>query len=260
MGLGHQAADPGGGHVGRMDLKKLVLVCAFGFLAAGCASADNQEAATANDPLEPMNRLFFDFNQRLDRHAALPAASFYTETVPLPARRGAHNFLSNLGGPVNVVNDLLETQFGNAGNAAARFLINSTIGVAGIFDVATDWGLPARDRDFGETLGVYGVPQGPYLVLPFRGPTAVRDLGGNYIDGFFSPLYYWHVQYTGKQYIGLVKSTIGSVDNRANNIVTYQDIERASVDFYATMRAYYRQRRQRQVEDKSAPTAELPDF
>jgi phospholipid-binding lipoprotein MlaA len=243
-----------------MALKKLVLVCAFGLLAAGCASADNQEAATADDPLEPMNRYFFDFNQKLDRNAALPAATFYTATMPNPARRSIHNFLDNLGGPVTVVNDLLETQFRNAGNAAARFVINTTVGLAGIFDVADGWGLPGRDRDFGETLGSYGVPQGPYLVLPFRGPTAVRDLGGNYIDGFFSPLYYWHVQYSGRQYIGLIKSTIGSVDNRSQNIVTYRDIERASVDFYATMRDYYRQRRQRQVEDKSSPTAELPDF
>jgi phospholipid-binding lipoprotein MlaA len=243
-----------------MDLKKLIFVCAFGLLTAGCASSANQEAAAANDPLEPMNRYFFDFNQKLDRNAALPAATFYTATMPNPARRGIHNFLDNLGGPVNVVNDLLETQFTNAAKAGGRFLINTTIGVAGIFDVATDWGLPARNRDFGETMGTYGVPQGPYLVLPFRGPTAVRDIGGDYVDGFFSPLYYFHVQYTGKQYVGLVKSTIGSVDNRSQNIVTYRDIERASVDFYATMRDYYRQRRQRQVEDKSAPTAELPDF
>jgi len=255
----HRTADPGLS-MWRMDLKKLVLVCAVGLLAAGCASSENQEAAAADDPLEPMNRYFFDFNQKLDRNAALPAATFYTATMPNPARRGIHNFLDNLGGPVNVVNDILETQFGNAGKAAARFLVNTTIGVAGIFDMATDWGLPARNRDFGETLGGYGVPQGPYLVLPFRGPTAMRDIGGDYIDGFFSPLYYFHVQYTGKQYVGLIKSTIGSVDNRAQNIVTYRDIERASVDFYATMRDYYRQRRQRQVEDKSAPTAELPDF
>ncbi len=243
-----------------MELKKLIFVCAFGLLTAGCAASSNQEAAATNDPLEPMNRYFFDFNQKLDRNAALPAATLYTDTMPNPARRGVHNFLDNLGGPVNVVNDLLETQFSNAGRAAGRFLINSTIGVAGIFDVATDWGMPARNRDFGETLGTYGVPQGPYLALPFRGPTAVRDFGGDYVDGFFSPLYYFHVQYTGKQYVGLVKSTIGSVDNRAQNIVTYRDIERASVDFYATMRDYYRQRRQRQVEDKSVPTAELPDF
>jgi phospholipid-binding lipoprotein MlaA len=243
-----------------MELRKLALVCSIGFLAAGCAASNNQEAAVADDPLEPMNRYFFDFNQKLDRNAALPAATFYTSAVPNPARRSIHNFLDNLGGPVNVANDLLEAQFENAGVAAARFVVNTTVGVAGIFDVAGDWGLPGRDRDFGETLGVYGVPQGPYLVLPFRGPTAVRDLSGNYIDGFFSPLYYMHVQYTGKQYVGLIKSTIGSVDNRSQNIITYRDIERASVDFYATMRDYYRQRRQRQVEDKNSPTTELPDF
>src|SRR3984957_3436226 len=243
-----------------MNRKNLLFVCLFGLVAAGCASASDQEATAADDPLEPMNRYFFDLNERLDRHAALPAATFYNDTLPNPARQGIHNFLDNLGGPVNIANDLLQTQFTNAGKAAARFVINTTVGVAGIFDVATGWGLPARNRDFGETLGGYGVPQGPYLVLPFRGPTAVRDIGGDYVDGFFSPLYYLHVQYAGKQYVGLVKSTIGSVDSRANNIVTYRDIERASVDFYATMRDYYRQRRQRQVEDTSAPTAELPDF
>ena len=243
-----------------MIFRKLVLICAMGFALAGCAASTNQEAVTANDPLEPMNRFFFDVNQRLDRHAALPAATFYADNVPNGFRRTFRNFFGNLGEPVSMVNETLQGQFGNAGTATARFVINTTIGVAGLFDVATDWGLPERDRDFGETLGTYGVPQGPYLVLPFRGPTAIRDLGGNYVDGFFSPLYYLKIRFTGKQYVGLVKSTIGSVDNRANNIVTYRDIERASVDFYATMRDYYRQRRQRQVEDRSAPTSELPDF
>ena len=243
-----------------MKLRDLFVILALGLTVSGCAAADNQEAASANDPLEPMNRFFFDFNQRLDRHAALPAATFYTETFPKPLRSGLHNLLANLGGPVSVANDILEIRFQNAANAAARFVVNSTVGIGGIFDVATDWGLPEHARDFGETMGGYGVPQGPYLVLPLRGPTAVRDLAGNYIDGFFTPLYYMHVQFTGKQYVGLVKSTIGSVDNRAANIVTYRDIERASVDFYATMRAYYRQRRERQVEDAQIQTAELPDF
>ncbi len=168
-----------------MVLKKLVLVCAIGLLAAGCAASSNQEAAEANDPLEPMNRFFFDFNQHLDRRAALPAATFYAANVPNGFRRTFRNFFGNLGGPVAVVNDVLQGQFQNADKASARFLINSTIGIGGLFDVATDWGYPERDRDFGETLGTYGVPQGPYLVLPFRGPTAVRDFGGNYVDGFF---------------------------------------------------------------------------
>jgi phospholipid-binding lipoprotein MlaA len=233
---------------------RIPLVLALGLLAAGCAS----DPATPDDPLEPMNRFFFDFNQRLDRHAALPAASFYTSAVPRPARATVHNVLNNLGGPVTAANDVLQLEFENAGIAAGRFIINTTIGIAGIFDVATDWGLPAAHRDFGETMGVYGVPPGPYLVLPFRGPTAVRDLAGSYVDGYFTPLRY--ARYSGRNYVGLVRSSQGSIDNRSANIVTYRDIERASVDYYATMRAYYLQRRARQVENKSVQTEELPDF
>ena len=238
----------------------LLMVLALGPCLAGCATAGNQEAIAADDPLEPMNRFFFDLNKKMDDHAALPAASFYTSAVPNPVRSGFHNFLANLSDPVGVANNLLQVRFANAGDEAARFVINTTVGVAGIFDVATDWGLPDRKRDFGETLGVYGVGQGPYLVLPLEGPTAVRDFAGSYIDGFFSPIYYMHVQFTGKQYVGLLKSALGSIDNRANNIITYRDIERNSVDFYATMRDYYRQRRERQVEDNPVQTASLPDF
>ena len=172
--------------------------------------------------------------------------------------KGLHNVLDNLGGPVNVANDLLEVQFTNAGIAAGRFLVNTTIGVAGIFDVATDWGLPERNRDFGETMGTYGVPPGPYLVLPLRGSTDVRDFAGNYLDGFASPLHF--VRYDGSNYVGLMKSTLGSMDNRSANLVTYEDIERASVDYYATMRTLYTERRARLVEDRTVRTASLPDF
>lgn len=233
-------------------------VLAFSLLTAGCASPDNQEAIAANDPLEPMNRFFFDVNERLDRHAALPAATFYADNVPRGIRGNIHNFLVNLGGPVNVANDILIGEFQNAAEAGARFVVNTTVGVAGVFDVATGWGLREKSRDFGETLGVYGVPQGPYLVLPFRGPSSVRDFSGSYVDGYFSPLHFIH--YSGSTYVGLVHSSLGSVDNRSANIVTFQDIQRASVDYYATMRDYYRQRRERQVEDKAVQTVELPDF
>jgi phospholipid-binding lipoprotein MlaA len=237
-----------------MKTKGLLWVAVLGALVAGCAT----DPEAPNDPLEPMNRFFFDVNQRLDRHAALPAATFYSSAVPSPVRGSLHNVLSNLGGPVTFVNDVLEAEFENAGIAAGRFVINSTIGVAGVFDVASGWGLEGRDRDFGETLGTYGVAPGPYLVLPLRGPTSVRDFGGSYVDGFFSPLYY--VRYDGRPYVGIVKSSLGSMDIRSANIVTYRDIERASVDYYATMRAYYLQRRARQVEEKNVQTAELPDF
>ena len=107
-------------------------------------------------------------------------------------------------------------------------------------------------------MGTYGMPAGPYLVLPFRGSTDVRDFAGNYLDGYATPLHW--IRYDGSNYVGLVRSSFGSMDNRANNIVTYRDIERASVDYYATMRTLYTERRARLVEDRTVRTASLPDF
>ena len=166
----------------------------------GPEAVQDADATQVSDPLEGMNRFFFDINQRLDRHAGKPAATAYKDDVPQQVRGSLHNVLDNLGGPVNVANDLLEIQFENAGIAAGRFIVNTTVGVAGIFDVATGWGLPERNRDFGETLGTYGVPPGPYLVLPLRGSTDVRDFAGNYLDGFVTPLHF--VRYDGSNMWG----------------------------------------------------------
>ncbi|HEX4118094.1 MAG TPA: VacJ family lipoprotein [Rhizomicrobium sp.] len=240
---------------------RMIGMLALALLAGGCAGPEatkDADATTVSDPLEDMNRFFFDLNQRLDRNAGKPVATAYKQDVPQRVRGSLHNVLDNLGGPVNVANDLLEVQFTNAGVAAGRFLVNTTIGVAGIFDVATGWGLPERNRDFGETMGTYGVPPGPYLVLPLRGSTDVRDFAGNYLDGFVTPLHF--VRYDGSNYVGLMKSTLGSMDNRSANIITYEDIERSSVDYYAAMRTLYLERRARLVEDRTVRTAELPDF
>jgi phospholipid-binding lipoprotein MlaA len=232
---------------------------ALALMAAGCASTQpDPDAVTVSDPLENVNRFFFDINQRFDRHAGKPAATVYKDAIPQTVRGSLHNVLDNLGGPVTVANDLLQVRFADAGVAVGRFLVNTTVGVAGIFDVATDWGMPGRNRDFGETMGTYGMPPGPYLVLPLRGSTDVRDFAGNYIDGFVTPLRY--VRYDGRNYVGLVKSTLGSMDNRATNLVTLRDIERASVDYYATVRTIYLERRARLIENQPVRTAELPDF
>jgi phospholipid-binding lipoprotein MlaA len=237
-------------------------VLSLALLVSGCASMaqvqQEPDAVAVYDPLENVNRFFFDLNQRIDRNAGEPVAVTYKETVPQRVRGSLHNVLDNLGGPVTVANSLLQAKFKSAVTAAERFLVNSTVGVAGIFDVATDWGMPGRNRDFGETMGTYGVPPGPYLVLPFRGSTDLRDFAGNYIDGYASPLHY--VRYEGNNYVGLVKSTLGSMDNRSNNIVTFRDIQRTSVDYYATMRTLYMERRARLIEDSPVRTAELPDF
>jgi len=246
-----------------MNKIRIVGALVLGLVSAGCSTTTPETEPDANmvqvsDPLEGMNRFFFNINQRLDRDAARPAANAYKDTVPQTVRSGLHNVLDNLGGPVTVANDLLQVQFENAGIAAGRFLVNTTVGVLGIFDVATGWGMPGRNRDFGETMGTYGVPPGPYLVLPFRGSTDIRDFAGNFVDGYATPLRY--VRYDGREYVGWMKSTVSSMDNRATNLVTYRDIERASVDYYATMRTLYLERRARLIEDRSVRTAELPDF
>jgi phospholipid-binding lipoprotein MlaA len=232
----------------------LLAVLALGMALSGCTTPDQPD-----DPLESVNRVVFDFNQTLDRNAALPAASYYAETVPDPIRVHIHNVLANLGGPATAANYVLQGEFNFASEAVQRFVVNSTLGLAGIFDVATDWDLPERNRDFGLTLGNVGVPAGPYLVIPFGGSSALRDLAGSYVDGYFSPLRYIG-QYGGRQYVGMFKNVIGTVDTRSRNLDAYRDIERNSVDYYATMRAQYLQRRARLVEEKSVMTAELPDF
>jgi phospholipid-binding lipoprotein MlaA len=234
----------------------LCLVVALAPLLGGCATTTQD---LSYDPLEPVNRFFFDINQRLDRHAALPAATYYADTVPSPVRGHLHNLLANLSGPVTTANYIMQGEFGYASEALQRFIINSTIGVVGIYDVATDWDLPERNRDFGETLGQLGVPAGPYLVIPLGGSSALRDFAGSYVDGFFSPLRYVG-DYNGRPYVGMFKNVLGTVDARSANLNAYRDIERSSVDYYATMRSLYLQRRARQVEDKNVATADLPDF
>ncbi len=222
---------------------------------SGCATVPDEPM----DPLEGLNRVVFDFKQRLDRNAALPAATYYAETVPDPVRTRVHNVLANLSSPVTAANYLLQGEVSYAGEAAGRFLVNSTFGLVGLFDVASDWGMPHRNRDMGLTLGTYGVPEGPYLVIPFGGSSALRDLAGSYVDGYFSPLRYVG-RYEGRPYVGLLKNVIGTVDTRARNLDAYREIERNSVDYYATMRSRYLQRRAQLIEQKEVMTAELPDF
>ncbi len=223
----------------RKQFLAVVVACAA-LVLSGCASGE-ADSTDANDPLESVNRAVFDFNQSLDRHAALPAASFYRSAVPGDVRFGVHNFLSNLNLPIAFANDVLQGQAERAAQALGRFTVNSTIGVAGLFDVATDWGMPEQSEDFGQTMGYYGVPEGPYVVLPLIGPKPPRDFAGSYVDAFFTPLAYIH--FKGRAYWGLARSALTTVDRRSANIDLLREIERSSIDYYATMRSLYRQRR-----------------
>jgi phospholipid-binding lipoprotein MlaA len=202
-----------------------------------------------------MNREIFAFNHSLDNRAALPAATYYKSAVPDGAREGVHNFLSNLTLPVTFANDVLQGETTLAGDAVCRFGVNMTVGVLGVTDPATAMGYPEHDQDFGRTLAVYGVPGGPYLVLPLLGSTVPRDLAGRFlVDHYFNPLGY--LSYHGKLYVSLTQNFFKLVDQRSRKINALRDIERTSVDYYAAMRSIYQQKRDNNADnDPVAPDA-----
>ncbi len=227
-----------------------------GLVLAGCATASNPEAG---DPFEPVNRQVFKFNQELDKRAAVPAATFYRSSVPGPVRDAIHNFLANTGAPVTFVNDILQGETRRAGETAKRFAVNTTIGFLGFVDEATKEGIPDHHEDFGQTLAVYGVPGGPYLVLPFLGSALPRDLAARYVDHYFKPAHLCETPQSG--IVGLCgESAVSSVDVRSRNLDNLRDIERSSMDMYATMRSLYLQHREAEIRNGRNPGDALPDF
>mgnify|MGYP001552704079 CR=1 FL=1 len=141
------------------------VVVAAGLLLAGCAT----DPTGANDPYEQTNRTVFDFDQKLDKYVVGPSAFAYMKVIPEPARDGVHNFLLNLDLPVTFANALLQGEMDRAGQTLGRFTLNTTLGIGGLFDPATDFGIPYHQEDFGQTLGMWGVGEGFYMVLSFLG-------------------------------------------------------------------------------------------
>src|SRR6516162_5542196 len=227
----------------------LVLLSAL-FLS-GCATSPNNaqsevvEAEDFNDPLEDTNRAIFDFNQKVDRNVLVPVAKAYRTVLPEPVRDSLRDFLRNLRAPLIFVNNALQGDFQLAGQTFARFTLNSTLGVGGLIDVAGRWGqLPYHEQDLGVTFGVWGIPEGPYLVVPVLGPSNPRDLVGQTGEGFGDP---FNLLVTGNPYtlywIPFVRGGVSGIDQRSRYIETLADIERTSLDYYATIRSLYRQRR-----------------
>jgi phospholipid-binding lipoprotein MlaA len=235
-------------HPLRLGLSELFVFSVL--ILSGCASHPDtaQQAATYeedfNDPLEDANRKIFEFNQFVDRNAIVPVAKAYRDTVPDPVRDSLRDFLNNLRAPLIFVNDALQGQFQQAGETMGRFVINSTIGMGGVVDVAGRWGVPFHEEDLGLTLGAWGIPEGPYLVVPVLGPSTPRDLGGQVAEGFGDP---WNRLVTGSPWnlywIPFVRGGVAGIDQRSRYIETLADIERTSLDYYATIRSLYRQRR-----------------
>jgi phospholipid-binding lipoprotein MlaA len=239
-----------------MNLLLLRLVVSHLFLLValmlpGCATrSGNSQPAVAeeedfNDPLEDTNRAIFDFNQMVDRNVLVPVAKAYRTVLPDVVRDSLRDFLHNLRAPLIFVNDALQGDFELAGQTFARFTLNSTLGVGGLIDVAGRWGqLPYHEQDLGVTFGVWGVPEGPYLVVPVLGPSNPRDLVGQTGEGFGDPL---NLIVTGNPFtlywIPFIRGGVSGVDQRSRYIETLADIERTSLDYYATIRSLYRQRR-----------------
>lgn len=226
-------------------------------------------ARTPGDPLESTNRRFFDAQQKFDRRLFRPAAMGYKKAVPKPVRSGLRNFFRNLGEPVVALNYLLQLKPGKAAETVGRFVINTGLGVGGLIDVARAPGvrLPHRANGFGNTLALYGVKPGPYLFLPFVGPTTLRDLLGGQADGLVLPLA------VGKPFDRLEyqipKGAITGLDRRAEADAELDALFSGAVDPYATLRSVYLQNRAGEIEalrgrkrvkaTTATPPAELGD-
>jgi len=221
-------------------------------LAAGCATpppASDPEALAEfkanNDPLEPLNRASYQVDLALDTLVLRPAAEAYGIVVPEPVRGRVRNVLDNLRLPVVFANDVLQAQPRRAGDSLARFAINTTVGLLGIFDVATDWGYPAHYADFGQTLGRWGMKEGHFLYVPVLGPTNGRDLIGFGVDVAADP--WGRIGQSNDPWVNafrVARPTLNYLDVREGLIPVLDDIRKNSVDPYATLRSAYRQRRE----------------
>lgn len=236
----------------------LIAALALGSCAAKPPADDLAAIAeykSTNDPLEPMNRAMFEFNQELDRIILKPIATIYRDKVPEPAQASVLNFMHNIDTPMNFANEVLQLKLKKAGISLSRFAINSTIGVAGLFDPASTLGLRYNDEDFGQTLGRYGVPEGPYLMIPLLGPSNPRDAFGDLVDAYFNPIgSVVPIEVRG----GI--SVVSFVDSRSRSIDLLDELERTSLDFYAAARSALRQRRQDAVENDGEGGSESDDL
>ena len=224
--------------------------------------AENETAVDEEngDPLEPMNRVFFGFNELFQSYLLGPIADSYN-WLPGIVREAIGNFLENLNEPVVLANDLLQFQPMRAWETAERIVINSTVGVGGLIDVADQMGIPAHDEDFGQTLAMWGVGEGFYLVLPLLGPSNPRDaLGKLVVDNFFDPLNLWLVN-SGRQEYVWSRAGVSGVRKYADVVGDLRRIKSTSMDYYAAIRSMYRQKRAAEINNgEQLDGPDIPDF
>jgi phospholipid-binding lipoprotein MlaA len=218
-------------------------------LFAGCAAPHNPE-----DPLEPLNRGVYRFNDALDRAVLKPAAKGYSAVMPTTGKIMVSNFFSNLDDVMVTANDLLQFKLVQGFSDGMRFAVNSTIGFFGLIDVASTGGLYKHDEDFGQTLGKWGIGNGPYLVIPIIGPSTVRDGIGFYADLYLDPMYYINDMSTRNLAYLAQKITL-----RAGLLDQEKVMDEAQIDRYEFLRDIYLLHRQSQVYDGNPPRRKYDD-
>lgn len=214
-------------------------------------------ATVAYDPWQPLNRPLFAFGMGIDHVVFAPIAHGYMRVTPLPVRNRVSAVVFNLNEPSTVIEDILQGHPKRAGKATARFVVNSTVGLLGLFDVASQWGIPPHESDFGQTLGRYGAQPGPYVFVPIIGPLNLRDGIGRIVDVATDPIGFLTGPITSTP--GAVRYGVTSVDARAQGDPAYQALKDAT-DPYVTTRSAYTQYRAAVVQRASGETQALPDF
>lgn len=243
-------------------------VAVLALMASGCASTGaNTEAAVVgdeqiSDPMEGMNRGILSVNEAVDKAVIEPIARGYRYVAPKPVRTSVRNVLRNLKGPLIMGNELLQGDFEGFANASGRLFINTILGVGGIFDVADQGGIPYQPEDFGQTLAVWGVGNGPYIVIPLLGPSTVRDGTGLLVDSFLDPVRIYMFNHD-LEWLHYTRVAVGVIDQREELLDVIDDLRANSFDYYAAIRSAYYQRRQALVNDMDPDSAAgpvIPDY
>ncbi|WP_158744379.1 VacJ family lipoprotein [Acidisphaera sp. L21] len=251
----------------RTSLLRSLLAVAAVWAVSACATKPpaSDAAATAeyrdnNDPLEPTNRVVYAFNDGLDTYVLAPVARAYRWALPDVVRQPIHNALLNMTTPVILINDVVQTKPRRAGDTFMRFVINTTAGVGGLFDVAAKVGYPYHDADFGETMALWGVPEGPFLFLPVFGPSNPRDAVGYGVDVAFDPLTYVPSGH-GLRTFAAVRTGVAAVDARSQVLDEVDSVKKTALDPYATFRSLYRQNRESTIDKvRTEDRATVPNW
>ena len=260
VGSGGKRVTSGSGDGARCATKRLKILSMIGgaALLASCASASSDQLQQIHDPIEPFNRAIFAANDVMDQVVLRPVSFVYKKAVPTPVRDVVRNFLRWLKSPVILANDIMQGDFEHAKVTSARFLVNGTM--LGIIDAADGLGLPYRQEDFGQTLGVHGTAGGAYLMLPLLGPSNVRDTIGLVVDHFIDPFTYLGEQ-DFRQVFNISRRVTDAVDFRAENFDQIDDLRSDSLDFYARVRAIYNQQRKSAINNGIVPLDDkMPDL